>query len=101
MHWVGELAAMLNDPATEAAVIAERAMLARLEGGCHVPIGAIAEVDDGILRIKGVVAALDGAKVLRTEAEGPLDEANAVGTRAAEQLLATGADRLLDEIGQK
>ena len=94
-----KLAAALNDPATEAAVTAERAMLGRLEGGCHVPIGAIAEVDDGILRIKGVVAALDGAKVIRVEEEGPPDEAADVGTRVAERLLAMGADRLLDEIG--
>ena len=95
----GKLAAALNHPATEAAVTAERAMLARLEGGCHVPIGAIAEVDNGILRIHGIVAALDGVKVIRTEEEGPLDEAADIGTRAAERLLAMGADRLLDEIG--
>jgi len=95
----GELTAVLNDPATEAAVTAERAMLARLEGGCHVPIGAIAEVDNGILRIKGVVASLDGAKVIRTEEESPLDKAADVGRRLAERLLAMGADRLLDEIG--
>jgi len=95
----GKVAATLNDRATEAAVTAERAMLARLEGGCHVPIGAIAEVDDGILRIKGVVAALDGAKVIRTEEEGSPDEAADVGRRVAKRLLAMGADCLLDEIG--
>jgi len=96
---VAEMVGSLDDDATAVCVTAERAMLARLGGGCHVPIGAIAEVERGTVRITGAVAALDGCKVFRTEARGSAGEAVEVGTRAAEQLLAMGADGLLDEIG--
>ncbi len=94
-----EVAAPINDAATEACVTAERAMLTRLRGGCHVPIGAVAEIDGGVLRIEGVVATLDGSEVLRAAADGSLDAAGEVGTRAAEQLLDMGADRILEEAG--
>lgn len=90
--------AILNDQTTEACVTAERALLARLEGGCHVPIGAIAEMDGESIQMHAVVASLDGKEVLRTEAAGSPSEAYDIGLRAAEQLLEMGADRILEEL---
>ncbi|MBB6729296.1 hydroxymethylbilane synthase [Cohnella zeiphila] len=96
---VRNLLALLNDPKTERAVTAERRFLGLLNGGCQVPIGAYAEAESGdsgtTVRLTAMVASPDGAKLLRTEA-ADADPVQA-GTRAAEELLAQGADRILDE----
>jgi hydroxymethylbilane synthase len=96
----GDVVAVLNDEVTRACVTAERALLGKLEGGCHVPIGAIAEMDGETIRLRGVVASLDGEEVLRTEAAGSPAAAHDIGLRAAEQLLAMGADRILEEVAE-
>lgn len=87
----------LDHPATRRAVVAERAVLARLEAGCAAPIGAWGRLDDGTLTLDAVVAAPDGSRVLRRSARGPADDdaaADALGRRLAEDLLAAGADAL-------
>ncbi|HUG41161.1 MAG TPA: hydroxymethylbilane synthase [Longimicrobiales bacterium] len=89
----------LEHPATRAATTAERAFLNELEGGCQVPIGALADLTGaGALTLHGLVASLDGGTVLRREAGGGADEADAVGRRLAAELLARGADRVLAEV---
>jgi hydroxymethylbilane synthase len=89
------LLAPLDHAPTRAAAIAERAFLRRLEGGCQVPIAAYAEVSPSLLRLRGLVGSLDGATIVRGELDGPLAEAEALGTRLADELLARGADRIL------
>lgn len=89
----------LDDPPTRRAVVAERAVLARLEAGCAAPVGAWGRVDDatGALALDAVVAAVDGSRVLRLAARGAADDdaaADALGRQLAEDLLAAGADRL-------
>lgn len=87
----------LDHPATRRAVVAERAVLARLEAGCAAPIGAWGRLDDGTLTLDAVVAAPDGSRVLRRSARGPAGDdaaADALGRRLAEDLLAAGADAL-------
>lgn len=88
----------LHDPDTAAAVGAERAFLASLEGGCQVPIAALARVDGDQLYLDGLVAGLDGETVLRSRREGAVKDAAAIGTALAEELIAEGAAELLAEI---
>jgi hydroxymethylbilane synthase len=101
---LADLVAGLDDAGTHAAVAAERATLATLEGGCTAPIGALAEVaegDDGPeIWLRAVVLSTDGALAVRRSASAPLGEpvdtaaATALGVALAEELLAEGAGSL-------
>lgn len=90
----------IDDPAARAAVAAERAVLATLEGGCSAPIGALADVVEGEdgeeLWVRAVALSPDGALSVRMSASGALADATGVGTRLAEEMLADGAARLTD-----
>jgi hydroxymethylbilane synthase len=88
----------LDDPRTRAAVLAERALLRSLGGGCQVPIAAHAEVVGDRLSLDGLVASLDGAHVIRDTLEGRLSEAAALGDALAARLLERGAGTLLAEM---
>ena len=96
---VGELA-RLDDPHTRAAVRAERAVLATLEGGCSAPIGALAEVVEGEdgdeIWVRAVALSPDGGLSVRMSATGDPADAEGVGTRLAREMLADGAARLTD-----
>ena len=81
-----EVVAVLDDAATRAEVTAERACLRRLEAGCQAPVGTLGRTADGVLEFKGAVAGPDG--VVRVHLSGPTAEAEALGVRAAEALLA-------------
>lgn len=91
------LAARLDDPRTRAAVLAERALLRSLGGGCQVPIAAHATVEGGRLKLDGLVATLDGTRVLRGSLDGDAGEAARVGEELAARLLDRGAGELLRE----
>jgi hydroxymethylbilane synthase len=86
----------LNHTPTERAVLAERAMLRTLEGGCRVPVGALGIAENDVIRLRGVVVSPDGALVYRGEAEG--EEPEEVGSRLARELLEQGAAVVLGEI---
>jgi hydroxymethylbilane synthase len=90
-----ELAAVLDDAHARAAVTAERAVLATLEGGCTAPIGALAEVVEGEdgeeLWVRAVALSPDGALSVRMSATGKPADAEGVGTRLADEMLADGA----------
>ncbi|MBW3569552.1 MAG: hydroxymethylbilane synthase [Gemmatimonadetes bacterium] len=88
----------LHDPRAAACTAAERALLRALEGGCQVPIGALATVDGDRLTLHGLVPALDGARILRVREAGAVEDADAVGRRAADALLARGAGEILEGI---
>ena len=88
----------LNHPATEACVLAERATSRALAGSCTVPLGAYATVDSGVLSITGFVASVDGKKLVKAEASGAQHEAEQLGQRLAEALVAQGADKILAEL---
>jgi len=87
----------LNHGETRAAVLAERAMLRGLGGGCQVPIGAATSVAHGMLTLRGVVLPPDGSKRVEAEIAGPLDRGESLGERLAQQLLARGAHALLQQ----
>jgi hydroxymethylbilane synthase len=94
------LLAVLNDDATEQAVLAERAFLARLEGGCQVPIAAHATIEGAALRLHGLIGTTDGAQVLRGEQRGTIDDPAAAGTMLAEMLLAQGGAAILERLSR-
>lgn len=83
---------------TSYCVRAERAMNARLQGGCQVPIGAYATLSNGQLTMNALVGALDGSQIIRVAGGAAQEEAEQLGVRLAEQLLAQGADKILAEI---
>ena len=91
-----KLTAKLNDAETSSCVTAERAFLRRLEGGCQVPIGAHATVAEGYLTLDGMVGSLDGSIVYRDTSGCETDQAEDIGTRLAEMLIARGAVKLLE-----
>lgn len=95
---VAALLAPLNHPETAACVIAERAMSRALAGSCQVPLGGFAELRDGKLYMRGFVASVDGARMVRAEAEDTPENAEALGQRIAQQLIAMGADEILAEL---
>ena len=94
---VREMAAAVDDGDSHRAATAERAFLRRLGGGCAVPIAALGLMEGGRLRLQGLVGDVQGRRILRAELEGPADDAEALGVRLAERLLAEGAGELLKE----
>ena len=94
-----ELLAPLHHAATAARVTAERAMNRHLEGGCQVPIACFAEfVGEDSLRLRGLVGRPDGSTILRAESTAPMAEAESLGVRVAQDLLAQGAAGILAEV---
>lgn len=95
---VEEQIRFLNDPDSSVAVLAERAFLRRLEGGCQVPIAAFGRVEAARLKLDGLVGTTDGKRLIRHRLEGPVEEAESLGTELANILLSQGAREILDEV---
>lgn len=96
-----DLLSLIDHRPTRLATFAERGLLARLEGGCHVPIGALGTWRGETLTLDAVVADIDGSTVVRGSDEAPVaSEADArrLGVRLAEQLLRRGADSILERV---
>ncbi|MGD8369114.1 MAG: hydroxymethylbilane synthase [Desulfobacterales bacterium] len=93
-----ERVSRLDDPETRITVTGERAFLARLEGGCQVPIAAHGRIVDGRLLLTGLVSDVEGTRLIKETAEGPAESAEALGKELAETLLARGARKILDEV---
>jgi hydroxymethylbilane synthase len=89
--------AKLDDPETRYRVEAERGFLARIEGGCQVPIAGHATVANGQVHLRALVASVDGTRVIRGERRGPVAEAQALGDALAVELLGHGAGEILKE----
>jgi hydroxymethylbilane synthase len=88
----------LGDPASAMALTAERAVVTALGGGCQLPLGAIALHENGGLRIHGVVASPDGARVIRRDLAGTTSDPADLGRRLADELARAGARDILDAI---
>jgi hydroxymethylbilane synthase len=88
----------LTCTATQAAVTAERTFLARLQGGCQVPIAAWATVDDSRLCLRGMISDIDGLTLLQGERWGLVHASEQVGTVLAEELLQRGGEAILRDI---
>jgi hydroxymethylbilane synthase len=90
------LAALDHGP-TRRCVSAERALNASLDGGCQVPIAAHAELRADRIFLRALVGDPDGSRVLRSEADGPADQPQALGERVARALIECGAKAILDK----
>lgn len=95
---VRDMLAFLNDLPTKQATDAERAFLGLIEGGCQVPIGVHAEVENDNVKIEAVIASLDGSKVLRNNITGPAVNAADLGRKLGQQMLAEGGEQILADI---
>jgi hydroxymethylbilane synthase len=95
---VQQLIAPLHHAPTAVRIAAERALNARLEGGCQVPIAAYAELEGDMLRLRALVGEPDGSQVLRGEIAGEAARAEALGADLADELLKLGARQILDKV---
>ncbi len=92
------LLAPLEHAETRIRVDAERAMNRRLQGGCQVPIGAYAVVENEQVHLRGLVGSLDGQQILRAQSSAPIAQAKQLGVALAEDLLSQGADVILAKV---
>lgn len=95
---VREMLAFLNDKATKQATDAERAFLGLVEGGCQVPIGVHAEVQDNEIKIEAIIASLDGSTVLRNTISGDAEKAVELGQKLGHKMLSEGGQDILATI---
>lgn len=93
-----EIVKTLHDDHSYYAVLAERALLKSLEGGCQVPIGAYAEVRSNGLYLEGIVGSVDGTITFRKQVRGKKTDAEKLGRSLASDLKKAGAKKILDEI---
>ncbi|QQS36247.1 MAG: hydroxymethylbilane synthase [Ignavibacteriales bacterium] len=95
---VEEILQPLHDENTYAAVLAERSLLRKLEGGCQVPIGALAEVKSSGLYLDALVGSLDGSLTFRKKLRGSKSQPEKLGIQLAKDLVKAGAGEILKEI---
>ncbi len=93
-----DLIGALDHTPTHICVSAERALNARLHGGCQVPIAGFAELGHGVILLRGLVGSLDGQRFVRGDISGKPEDAEELGTVLAEDLLARGAGAILAEL---
>lgn len=97
----GDLLASLDDAETRSAIIAERALLSALQGGCQVPMGAWARIERGELVMDACVCSVDGAQYVKQRAAAPPEQAAALGEHMARLLVEAGARLILEEVGRQ
>lgn len=95
---IKELLAPLNDAHTASCVSAERAMNTLLNGGCTAPIAGLAEIEGNILTLRGLVAEPNAARIIRATYSGPTVDAEQIGTKVAQQLIADGASEIIEQL---
>jgi len=88
----------LEHEETRIAVTAERAVLASLGGGCQVPIGAYATVNDSTVHLRAIVVSPDGSQVIRKQSTGQAADAAALGRSLGQELLAEGGQQILEAV---
>jgi len=93
-----EMCTPLDDPPTRLAVTAERALLSTLNGGCQVPVGAFAKIEDERLCLRAIVISPDGATAIAGSIEGELTRPAAAGHELGQRLLRQGAAAILDQV---
>jgi hydroxymethylbilane synthase len=98
---VGDLVTPLDDSETRTAIIAERALLAALQGGCQVPLGAWARIERGELIMDACVCSVDGVQYVKQRAVAPPEQAAQLGEHMARLLIEAGAQSILEEVGRQ
>jgi hydroxymethylbilane synthase len=95
-----EILAKLDHAETRAAVLAERALLREVQGGCQIPLGAWARIENGRLLLDACIASLDGAKYIRKQVSGDARDPESLGVRAGQGLLTAGGAEILQLAGR-
>jgi len=96
-----DLLAPLDDAETRTAILAERALLAALQGGCQVPLGAWARIERGELVLDACVCSVDGSQYVRQRATSPPEQAAQLGEHMARVLIEAGAQSILEEVSRQ
>jgi hydroxymethylbilane synthase len=96
-----EVLATLDDAETRTAVIAERALLSALQGGCQVPIGAWARAEHQEFVLEACVCSIDGSQYVKQRASASPDQAVALGEHVARLLIEAGAEPILEEVSRQ
>ena len=91
----------LDDAETRTAIICERALLAALQGGCQVPLGAWARIERGELVLEACVCSVDGTQYVKQRATTPPDQATQLGQHMATLLIEAGAQNILQEVSRQ
>jgi len=89
---------VLDDPDTHDVIVAERALMASLEGSCQVPIAGYAHIDGNEIVLEGLIASLDGAEVIADTVRGDRFDPSEIGEELGQRLRASGAESVLEEI---
>lgn len=92
------LIAALDHQQTRKVVSGERAFLCRLEGGCQIPIAAHGKIENNIFTLSGLVATIDGKRIIKDTISGPVDKAESIGIQVAESLISMGAKKILENL---
>jgi hydroxymethylbilane synthase len=95
------LTAKLDDAETRASIVAERAMLKVLQGGCQVPIGAWARIERGEMVMEACVTSVDGVQRVKQRLTGTAEKSAELGERMAHRLIKAGAQSILEEVGRQ
>jgi hydroxymethylbilane synthase len=95
-----DILAPLDDAETRTAIIAERALLGALQGGCQVPLGAWARIERGELVLEACVCSVDGVQYVKQRATAPPDQAAQLGEHMARVLIEAGARSILEEVSR-
>ena len=98
---IAEVLGKLDDPESRNAVIAERALLRELQGGCQVPLGAWARMERQELVLEACVVSVDGTEYFRERASAAPAQATELGKEVARRLLVAGAGRILEAVGKQ
>lgn len=93
-----DVMAAIDDRAAHAALDAERTVVSTLGGGCQMPIGAHAIIENDVVSLTALVVSLDGKRLVKSDVRGTMAEATVVGARAAQELLSRGAGEILAEV---
>ncbi len=96
--FANQMVTSIDHQQTMTTVKAERAFLKQLKGGCQVPIGAHATMEDKMLTVTGMVADLEGVRLIRKELRGDPRQPEVIGTRLADAVLESGGAEILAEI---
>jgi hydroxymethylbilane synthase len=97
----GDLLAPLDDAETRTAIIAERALLGAMHGGCQVPMGAWGRIERGELVLEACVCSVDGVQYVKQRATAPPDQAAQLGEHMARLLIEAGAQSILEEVSRQ
>lgn len=88
----------VNHVGTETRLMAERAFLRKMDGGCSIPVFGLATIHDNVLEIAGGIISLDGNEMVRESMKGSTEDARMLGESLGNRILDMGGDKILKEI---